>query len=341
MASIEISGVSKTYPGRRGGEPVYAVRDVDLSINAGEIVGIVGYSGAGKSTLVRLVNALEPATSGTITVDGTVITGLSERRLQQVRRGIGMVFQQFNLFHSRTVYGNIAYPLTVAKVGRAEQHERIVELLTFVGLADKAHAHVEQLSGGQKQRVGIARALATRPSILLADEATSALDPETTVDVLNLLQKVNEELGVTIVVITHEMEVVRSIADRVVVMEQGRIVEQGPAFELFSRPEHPATQRFVRTLVDDVPDERTVEAIRRRHGGRLITLSFRDESVSQAAVFSEIVRRDVEFELVHGGVEQVRGRAFGHLTLELRGEQVRVEDAVRAVSGLVETTEVA
>jgi D-methionine transport system ATP-binding protein len=341
MALIEISGVSKTYPGRRGAEPVYAVRDVDLSVNAGEIVGIVGYSGAGKSTLVRLVNALEPATSGTITVDGTVITGLSERRLQQVRRGIGMVFQQFNLFHSRTVYGNIAYPLTVARVPRAEQHERIVELLTFVGLADKAHAHVEQLSGGQKQCVGIARALATRPSILLADEATSALDPETTVDVLNLLQKVNEELGVTILVITHEMEVVRSIADRVVVMEQGRIVEQGPAFGLFSRPQHPATQRFVRTLVDDVPDERTVEAIRRRHAGRLITLSFRDESVSQAAVFAELVRRDVEFELVHGGVEQVRGRAFGHLTLELRGEPVRVEDAVRAVSGLVETTEVA
>ena len=341
MALIEISGVSKTYPGRRGGEPVYAVRDVDLSVDAGEIVGIVGYSGAGKSTLVRLVNALEPATSGSITVDGTVITSLSERRLQPVRRGIGMVFQQFNLFHSRTVYGNIAYPLTVAKVPRAEQHERIVELLTFVGLADKAHAHVEQLSGGQKQRVGIARALATRPSILLADEATSALDPETTVDVLNLLQKVNEELGVTILVITHEMEVVRSIADRVVVMEQGRIVEQGPAFELFSRPQHPATQRFVRTLVDDVPDERTVEAIRRRHTGRLITLSFRDESVSQAAVFAELVRRDVEFQLVHGGVEQVRGRAFGHLTLELRGEPVRVEDAVRSVSGLVETTEVA
>ena len=341
MALIEISGVSKTYPGRRGAAPVHAVREVSRGIEAGEIVGIVGYSGAGKSTLVRLVNALEPATGGTITVDGTEITSLSERRLQQVRRGIGMVFQQFNLFHSRTVYGNIAYPLTVAKVPRAEQHERIVELLTFVGLADKAHAHIEQLSGGQKQRVGIARALATRPSILLADEATSALDPETTVDVLNLLRKVNEELGVTIIVITHEMEVVRSIADRVVVMEQGRIVEQGSAFDLFSRPQHPATQRFVRTLVVDVPDERTVEAIRRRHSGRLITLSFRDESVSQAAVFAELVRREVEFELVHGGVEQVRGRAFGHLTLELRGDQGRVDDAVRAVSGLVETTEVA
>lgn len=340
MALIELSGVTKTYPGRRGGPPVHAVRDVDLSVEAGEIVGIVGYSGAGKSTLVRLVNALESATAGSISVNGTVITGLSERRLQPVRRTIGMIFQQFNLFHSRTVYGNVAYPLQVAGVPRAEQHERIAQLLTFVGLVDKAHAHPEQLSGGQKQRVGIARALATRPAVLLADEATSALDPETTVDVLNLLRKVNEELGITIIVITHEMEVVRSIADRVVVMEQGRIVEQGTAFDVFSRPQHPATQRFVRTLIDDVPDPRAVEAIRRRHPGRLLTISFRDETVRQAAVFAELVSRDVEFELVHGGVEQVRGRAFGHLTLELRGHDRQVDDAVSAISALVETTEV-
>lgn len=340
MALIELSAVTKTYPGRRGGPAVHAVHDVDLSIEAGEIVGIIGYSGAGKSTLVRLINALEPATAGSISVDGTVITGLSERRLQQVRRTIGMIFQQFNLFHSRTVYGNVAYPLQVAGVPRAEQHARIAELLTFVGLADKAHVHPEQLSGGQKQRVGIARALATRPTILLADEATSALDPETTVDVLNLLRKVNEELGITIIVITHEMEVVRSIADRVVVMEQGRIVEQGAAFDVFSRPQHPATQRFVRTLVDDVPDARTVESIRRHHSGRLLTVSFRDESVRQAAVFAELVSRDVAFELVHGGVEQVRGRAFGHLTLELRGDDRQVDEAVSAVSALVETTEV-
>ncbi len=258
-----------------------------------------------------------------------------------MRRGIGMIFQQFNLFTSRTVYGNVEYPLVVAGVPREERHQRIVELLTFVGLADKAHTHVEQLSGGQKQRVGIARALATRPAILLADEATSALDPETTVDVLNLLRRVNADLGVTILVITHEMDVVRSIADRVVVMEAGRVVEQGDAFGVFSRPQHPATQRFVRTLVEDVPDERTVEAIRRRHDGRLVTVSFRDESVSQSAVFAELVRRDVEFELVHGGVEQVRGRAFGHLTLELRGDPARVDEAVGAVSALVETREVA
>jgi D-methionine transport system ATP-binding protein len=342
MTLIELRGVSKTFPPtRKGGEAVHAVRDVDLSVEAGEIVGIVGYSGAGKSTLVRLVNALEPATSGQLFVDGTDLTTLGERQLQKVRLGIGMIFQQFNLLQSRTVWGNVAYPLEVAGVPKAEHQRRISDLLNFVGLADKAHAWPEELSGGQKQRVGIARALATSPKILLADEATSALDPETTVEVLRLLAKVNTELGITIVVITHEMDVVKTIADRVVVMEQGRIVEQGPVFDIFSAPREQATRRFVSTLVDAVPDAVELEGLRRTHGGRLLTLSFRDESVSQSAVFAEIIGRGVEFELVFGGIEDVRGRSFGHLTLELRGDETAVDEAVRAVGALVETTEVA
>ena len=342
MTLIELHGVSKTFPPtRKGGEPVHAVRDVDLSVEAGEIVGIVGYSGAGKSTLVRLVNALEPTTSGRLLVDGTDLTTLGERQLQKVRLGIGMIFQQFNLLQSRTVWGNVAYPLEVAGVPKAEHQQRISDLLNFVGLADKAHAWPEELSGGQKQRVGIARALATSPKILLADEATSALDPETTVEVLRLLKKVNVELGITIVVITHEMDVVKTIADRVVVMEQGRIVEQGPVFDIFSAPQQQATRRFVSTLVDAVPDAVTLESLRRTHAGRLLTLSFRDESVSQSAVFAEIIRRGVEFELVFGGIEDVRGRSFGHLTLELRGDPAAVDEAVTAVGALVETTEVA
>ena len=342
MTLIELHGVSKTFPPtRKGGEPVHAVRDVDLSVEAGEIVGIVGYSGAGKSTLVRLVNALEPTTSGRLLVDGTDLTTLGERQLQKVRLGIGMIFQQFNLLQSRTVWGNVAYPLEVAGVPKAEHQQRISDLLNFVGLADKAHAWPEELSGGQKQRVGIARALATSPKILLADEATSALDPETTVEVLRLLKKVNTELGITIVVITHEMDVVKTIADRVVVMEQGRIVEQGPVFDIFSAPQQQATRRFVSTLVDAVPDAVTLESLRRTHAGRLLTLSFRDESVSQSAVFAEIIRRGVEFELVFGGIEDVRGRSFGHLTLELRGDPAAVDGAVTAVGALVETTEVA
>ncbi|MBD8606673.1 ATP-binding cassette domain-containing protein [Aeromicrobium sp. CFBP 8757] len=342
MTLIELQGVSKTFPPtRKGGDPVHAVRDVDLSVEAGEIVGIVGYSGAGKSTLVRLVNALEPTTSGRLLVDGTDLTTLRERQLQKVRLGIGMIFQQFNLLQSRTVWGNVAYPLEVAKVPKAEHQRRISDLLTFVGLADKAHAWPEELSGGQKQRVGIARALATSPKILLADEATSALDPETTVEVLRLLKKVNAELGITIVVITHEMDVVKTIADRVVVMEQGRIVEQGPVFDIFSAPQEQATRRFVSTLVDAVPDAVALEGLRRTHAGRLLTLSFRDESVSQSAVFAEIIGRGVEFELVFGGIEDVRGRSFGHLTLELRGDPAAVDEAVAAVAALVETTEVA
>jgi D-methionine transport system ATP-binding protein len=342
MTLIELKGVSKTFAAsRKGGEPVHAVRDVDLSVEAGEIVGIVGYSGAGKSTLVRLVNALEPTTSGSLVVDGTDLTTLPERQLQKVRLEIGMIFQQFNLLQSRTVWGNIAYPLEVAKIPKAEHQRRISDLLNFVGLADKAHAWPEELSGGQKQRVGVARALATSPKILLADEATSALDPETTVEVLRLLKRVNTELGITIMVITHEMDVVKTIADRVVVMEQGRIVEQGPVFDIFSRPQHPATRRFVSTLVDAVPDAVALEGLRRSHAGRLLTLSFRDESVSQSAVFAEIIGRGVEFELVFGGIEDVRGRAFGHLTLELRGDAAAVDEAVAAVSALVETTEVA
>jgi D-methionine transport system ATP-binding protein len=342
MALIELSGVSKTFPAtRRGAGPVHAVRDVDLTVEAGEIVGIVGYSGAGKSTLVRLINALEPTTSGSLVVDGTDLTTLGERRLQKVRLDIGMIFQQFNLLSSRTVWGNVAYPLEVAKVPKAEHQQRISDLLNFVGLADKAHAWPEELSGGQKQRVAIARALATSPKILLADEATSALDPETTVEVLRLLKKVNTDLGITIVVITHEMEVVKTIADRVVVMEEGRIVEEGAVFDIFARPGHEATRRFVSTLVDAVPDAVALEGLRRNHAGRLLTLSFRDDSVSQSAVFAELISRGIEFELVYGGVEDVRGRTFGHLTVELRGDAAVVDAGVAAVSALVETTEVA
>ena len=340
MAIIELENVSVTFPPRnRRGEPVNAVQGVSLSVKAGEIVGIVGYSGAGKSTLLRVVNALEKATDGRVVVDGVDITRLPERDLNGVRRGIGMIFQQFNLFTSRTVYGNIAYPLEIAGLSKQAQRERVSELLRFVGLFDQALAYPEQLSGGQKQRVGIARALAAGPSILLADEATSALDPETTVEVLDLLKRVNTELGVTILVITHEMEVVKTIADRVVVMEDGAVVESGPAFEIFSAPRHQATRRFVRTIVDDVPEDHELEQLRERHPGRLVTLSFREDRAAQSQVFAEIIRGGVELELVYGGLEDVRGRSFGHLTLELRGETSAVDAVVARVGELVPLTD--
>ncbi|MGH1564063.1 methionine ABC transporter ATP-binding protein [Mumia sp. DW29H23] len=340
MALVELRDVSKVFPAAsRHGSPVRAIDGVDLDVEAGDIYGIVGYSGAGKSTLIRLVNALETATSGSITVDGTEITGLPERRLQQVRRGIGMIFQQFNLLRSRTVYGNVAYPLEVAGVPKAEAHERIAELLQFVGLAEKAHTYTDQLSGGQKQRVGIARALATSPKLLLADESTSALDPETTQEVLALLRRVNEELGLTIMVITHEMEVVKSIANKVAVMEDGRIVERGSVFDVFSDPQQPVTRRFVSTIVDDVPDAETLARLRAVHPGRFVRLAFRDPAVRQAEVFAELIRRDVTFELVHGGMEDVGGRTFGNLTLSLRGSDADVDAALHAIGARLETRE--
>ncbi|MFD1859199.1 methionine ABC transporter ATP-binding protein [Aeromicrobium camelliae] len=339
MALIELRDVAKTYPPRRrGGDPVRAVDGVTLDVNEGEILGVVGYSGAGKSTLARLINALEPVTRGTVTVAGQELTRMSEGELQKVRRGIGMIFQQFNLFHSRTVWGNIAYPLKVAGVPTSQHQARISELLHFVGLADKAHSYPEQLSGGQKQRVGIARALAASPKILLADEATSALDPETTQDVVDLLRRVNRELGVTIVVITHEMEVVKNLAHRVVVMENGTVVESGSTFDVFADPSHQVTQRFVRTVVDDVPSQAVVEELRRRHPGRLVTVAFREGSVSQTEVFGELISRGVGFQLVYGGIEEVQGRTFGNLTIELTGD--RVDEAVRALSELVAVREV-
>lgn len=340
MPLVELTDVHKTFPAARGRTPVEAIRGVDLTVEAGEIVGIVGYSGAGKSTLVRLINALETTTSGSVRVGGREVTGLKERELREVRLGIGMIFQQFNLFRSRTVWGNIAYPLEVAGVPTQERNARISDLLHFVGLADKAHSHVEELSGGQKQRVGIARALATNPRLLLADEATSALDPDTTQEVLGLLRRVNRELGITIVVITHEMDVVRSLAHRVVVMEAGRIVEEGPVVQVLADPREPVTRRFVSTIVDGEPDAEALAALHARHAGRFVTLAFRDD-VRQSDVFAALLEHGVRFELVFGGIEEVQGETFGNLTLALDGDPAAVDAAVDAVRALVPTKELA
>lgn len=340
MTLIRLSGVTKTFASpARGGEPVVGVDDVSLDIAAGTITGIIGYSGAGKSTVLRLVNALETPTRGNVEIDGRDITRLRERDLRALRSDIGMIFQQFNLFDSRTVAGNVAYPLEVAGRPRAEIAARVQELLQFVGLADKARSHPEQLSGGQKQRVGIARALATNPRILLADEATSALDPETTQEVLGLLRRVNSELGITILVITHEMDVIRSLADRVIVMEDGRVIEDGPVFDVLSAPRHPATRRFVASIIEDVPVGEQLAVLRARHPGRIVTVTIRDGDVSQAQLFREFAQHGVDVELVHGGINDIRGRVFGHLTLALSGDPDAVERAIRTVRAHAPLTE--
>ncbi|MBW1639509.1 methionine ABC transporter ATP-binding protein [Microbacterium resistens] len=340
MPIVSLRNVTKSYPSpQRDAPAVTAVDDVSLDIEKGDVFGIIGYSGAGKSTLVRLINALEPASSGSIVVDGTDITTLPEKALRTLRGGIGMIFQQFNLFSSKTVRANVAYPLKLAGWSKADIDARVSELLAFVGLSDKARAYPEQLSGGQKQRVGIARALATRPAILLADEATSALDPQTTHEVLALLRRVNEEQGVTIVIITHEMDVIQTLATKVAVMENGRVVEKGDVFQVFSDPQNPASQRFVGTVIKGVPSPAEIATLRERHAGRLVTFSFRDGSASQAQVFVDLAQAGLEFELVYGGINDIRGRAFGHLTLAIRGDEAVLRRTLAAIAERVDVTE--
>ncbi|MFJ3636549.1 methionine ABC transporter ATP-binding protein [Streptomyces sp. NPDC090085] len=327
-AAIELRDVTKEFPnGAR------AVDGVGLTVEAGTVCGVVGHSGAGKSTLLRLVNGLEEPTSGSVLLDGQDIGALGERRLRPIRRDIGMIFQQFNLFRSRTVLGNVLYPLRLAGLGRAAARARAEETLDFVGLAGHGARHPEQLSGGQRQRVGIARALATRPKVLLCDEATSALDPQTTDEVLALLHRVNRELGVTILLITHEMDVVRTLCDRVAVMEDGRIVENGEVYEVFARPRHATTAAFVRSARHSEPDPGLLERLRARHPGRLLTLPVVDGRPGLDGLSKLLHAHDVDFTLVHGGVGEVRGRPLGSVTVELRGEAAAVQAVVDGLTG--------
>ena len=325
---ISFQDVSKVFGS--GDRAVRAVDGVTLDIEAGEIFGVIGYSGAGKSTLVRLVNALETVTSGRLLVDGQDVTALREPQLRRVRAGIGMVFQQFNLLNSRTVAGNVGYPLKVAGWPRERRAARVAELLDYVGIADKARSYPRQLSGGQKQRVGIARALATQPRILLADEATSALDPDTTQDVLALLRRVNRELGVTVVVITHEMDVIRSLAHRVAVMEAGRVIEHGPVYDVFAAPRERATRRFVATTLKDRPTPEAVQRLRHRHPGRIVTVGIRESGVDVTAALRE---HGVDGTIVFGGITEIDERPFGSLTLELTGPGEAIDALVADLRG--------
>ncbi|MEU2828036.1 ATP-binding cassette domain-containing protein [Streptomyces lavendulae] len=326
-AAIELRGVRKEFPGG-----AVAVDDVSLTVGAGSVFGVVGHSGAGKSTLLRLVNGLEEPTAGSVLLDGQDLAALGERRLRPVRRDIGMIFQQSNLFRSRTVLGNVTYPLRLAGLDRAAARARAEETLDFVGLAGHGKRYPEQLSGGQRQRVGIARALATRPKVLLCDEATSALDPQTTGEVLALLRRVNRELGVTILLITHEMEVVRTLCDRVAVMEDGRVVESGEVYEVFARPAHPTTAAFVRTALHGEPDGPLLERLRARHPGRLVTVPVVDGAAVLDDLSPLLRENGVDFTLVHGGVAEVRGRPLGSVTLALRGGDAAVEAVVRGLA---------
>ena len=326
---IELEHLSKTFPGK---DSVHALRDVTLTVQKGEIYGVIGYSGAGKSTLIRCINLLERPDKGTVRVDGVELTALRAAALNRERRKIGMIFQQFNLFATRTVLDNVAYPLRFSGMSRRAVREKAEALLRYVELADKRDAYPSQLSGGQKQRVAIARALACDPKVLLCDEATSALDPQTTASILQLIQRLNREMGITVVMITHQMQVVKEACHRVAVMESGRVVEEGDVFSIFAHPKQEITRTFVdsTTNLNKVEEllEEGAEITRLKPGEKLVRLSYQRGSAAEAIVST--VSRDfgVDVNIVLGSVELIGGVPLGGLVVVSSGRAEGIERAL-------------
>jgi D-methionine transport system ATP-binding protein len=326
---IEISNLTKIY----GSDPqeVTALKEVSLSIRKGEIFGIIGLSGAGKSTLIRCINMLERPTQGTIMVDGQDVGSLNSLELRQLRQKIGMIFQHFNLLSSRTVFENVMFPLEIAAVPKNEAAQKVNALLELVGLTDKAQVYPEQLSGGQKQRVGIARALANDPKVLLSDEATSALDPQTTRSILGLLKDINRQLGLTIVLITHDMNVIKDACDRVAVIDDSTIVEVGDVLNIFSNPGTPTSRSFINSIVNrEIP----AEILQRQfidHGlnsSRLIRVSFIGASAGEPIISSMVQKYAVAANILYGNIDQLKDIPFGNLTLELIGPVETINEAL-------------
>ena len=328
---IEFQNVSKVFTSKT--KEVTALKDVDLTVNKGDIFGVIGFSGAGKSTLVRTVNLLEKPTSGKVLVNGENLATLPKKQLRQAQKGIGMIFQHFHLLNSKTVYDNVAMPLLLSKVKKPEIEKRVKETLDFVGLGDKIDNYPDQLSGGQKQRVGIARALVTNPSVLLCDEATSALDPQTTVSILNLLKKVNEAYNITVLIITHEMEVIKEVCNRVAVMEDGEVIEHGTVLDVFTNPQTETTYNFVKSIVrDEIPQSvyRQLEAA--QYNGRVFQFKFLGVS-SGKPVISQIAKRfQVEVNVLSANVIELGDIPFGNLLLELIGSNEEIEKALQFAS---------
>ncbi|MBO8177036.1 MAG: methionine ABC transporter ATP-binding protein [Bacillus sp. (in: Bacteria)] len=323
---IAIKDLVKVYTTKH--KQVVGVDHVSLTINKGEIFGIVGYSGAGKSTLLRCINLLERPTSGNVIIDGVDLTSLNEKELRKARLKIGMIFQHFHLVSSKTVFENIAFALKAAKKSKSEIEKRVTELLEMVGLADKRDAYPSQLSGGQKQRVGIARALANEPSVLLCDEATSALDPSTTKSILSLLKKINRELGITIVLITHEMEVVKDICDRIAVMQDGKVIELGTVYEIFTNPKEELTKSFIESVIQfDLP-----EHLLQKQTGTIVKIQFKGEIAEQAVVSDMLQTFKVRGNILHGKIEYIQDLPIGIFIMELTGDPQEVQKAIEYIS---------
>jgi len=324
---IRLEGVTKRFRSAAG-ERV-ALDGVDLTVAAGQVFGVVGRSGAGKSTLIRAINLLERPDEGRVTVDGQEITALSPAALRAARRRIGMIFQHFNLLNAKTIAENVAFPLRLEGRPGAEVDRRVAELLERLGLSEHARKHPAQLSGGQKQRVGIARALATEPKVLLCDEATSALDPETTDDILTLLDQLNRELGLTIVLITHQMEVVRRVCDRVAVLKDGRVMEEGATADVFLHPRHAATRAML------AEGEEAFDASLAPVGGRLAKLTFRGGSTYEPEL-SRVARSvGVDYSILSGRISRIRGEPYGQLVVAFTGGDAEAAVAQLSARGVV------
>ena len=328
---IQLQHINKTFVD--AGNEVHAVQDVSLTINEKDIFGIIGFSGAGKSTLVRCINLLERPTSGTVLVDGQEMTGLSPKALREARKKIGMIFQHFNLMPSRTIFGNVAYPLRGSGLSKQQIADKVNGLLELVGISDKGDAYPSQLSGGQKQRVAIARALANDPKILLCDEATSALDPQTTKAILKLLQKVNETLGITIVVITHEMAVVKEICNRVAVMEHGKVVEEGEVFSVFSAPKEKVTRDFIKTtsnlqkIEELIASDSPVVAL--KPGELIVRLSYIEKNASEPLISSVTEKFGIILNIIFADVEIVQNAPIGGTVAIISGASDKIDKALQ------------
>lgn len=324
-ALIKLANVSKVFS--RNGKETKALNNVSVQINKGDIFGVIGLSGAGKSTLIRAVNYLEKPTEGQVFIEDNDLSAFSMKDLRNKRKNIGMIFQHFNLLNSKTIFQNIALPLVLAKVDKETIKQRVTELLEFVGLTDKTNNFPNELSGGQKQRIGIARALATNPSILLCDEATSALDPQTTDSVLELLQKINETYNITIMMITHDMSIIKKICNRVAVMEDGGIIEEGNVIDVFKNPQEPSTKSFVSTVMQADMPQNIYEIIEPLSNSRLLKLYLIDATSS--GIVNDLIKQcNVTVNIVYATMDQIKTERVGFIVLQLIGERENIADAL-------------
>ncbi len=324
---IEFKNISKHY--QLKGQTIRALDQVNLQIPDGSIFGIIGYSGAGKSTLIRLINLLERPNEGQVIINNTDFTALSAKALRQERANIGMIFQHFNLLQTKTVAANIEMPMKLLGWSAAEREKRLNELLEFIDLKHKKDAYPDELSGGQKQRVGIARALANHPKILLCDEATSALDPQTTQSVLELLKKINREQGITIVMVTHEMDVIESVCDYVAVMEHGQVIETGSTLDIFSQPQHPTTKNFIQTVLQQQLPVNILNNLENQNQHSIYCLKFLGKSAQETVIQAVIKQFDLSLNILFANMTEINGAVIGQMFIQLLGDPAIIQQALQ------------